>query len=237
MARFPSTQESQHLSNEAVFAAYNRQPRKAHTLYARALQAEPDCVYLIVQYGLFLQECGELGRARRLYERAIELDPEYGPAYYGRGWLKGWCRDYEGELADARRGYRLDPVHGSMYLFRIGAALAGLGRYRDALDAYSRVIAAEPQDENALFSRATCYARMGRHSFALRDLDRALELRPGWEWALRQRAITHEHLGRLDDAYRDIREALARRLTRESCTSTMRILLKRALRRIRHTVC
>ena len=45
------------------------------------------------------------------FRKAIQLDPSYGPAYYGRGWLRGTSGDHLGELEDAQRGLELDPDH------------------------------------------------------------------------------------------------------------------------------
>jgi Tfp pilus assembly protein PilF len=176
--------------------------------YSETLKLHPDRVAVLVQRGLALQEERRLEAAIADYDRAIQLDPNYGPAYYGRGWARDWQKDYAGALADAQQGLRLDPRNPGRYLRRAGSALAGLKRYAEALEAYSKAIALNPADEGTIFNRAICYFESGQYDLALKDINRALELDPDWDWAFYRRGQIYEHTGELDLAIRDYQQAL-----------------------------
>jgi Tfp pilus assembly protein PilF len=60
------------------------------------------------------------------FENAIQIDPQYGYAYYGRAWIKSSKGDHQGALVDAQKGMSLDPEHTGMYFRRIGTAYQGL---------------------------------------------------------------------------------------------------------------
>jgi len=56
--------------------------------YTAMLELAPDFVPAYVERGLILREQGDDKRALQDFERAIALDPSYGLAYYGRGWVR-----------------------------------------------------------------------------------------------------------------------------------------------------
>ena len=87
--RFPTLPEAQKLAREGDRYSHAGDRNEAIRFYNEGLKIEPNCVYILVQRGLALQENRLLDEAIRDYERAISLDPEYGPAYYGRAWAKG----------------------------------------------------------------------------------------------------------------------------------------------------
>ncbi len=208
MARFPEKEKTKNLAAEGDQFFYSGQRARAVRLFSEALKLEPECVSVLVQRGLALQEDGYPAEAMRDYHSAISLDPRYGPAYYGRAWAKNWRRDFAGELQDAETGLSLDPKNPGMYLRRIGAALTGMRRFREAVEAYTRSIDLNPADEGTIYNRAICYREMGQYSSALEDLKRALELDPDWAWAFHQRGLVHEQMGDLDAALSDFEKAL-----------------------------
>lgn len=157
MTRFPVDDQVRHLAQEGDQNFYSARRLEAIRFYAQALAIEPDCVYVLVQRGLALQEEGNLTEAIEHYNKAIELDPEYGPAYYGRGWARNWQGDHEGELIDAQQGYELDPDNPGMYLRRIGAALSGLKRFDEAIEYYTKAIKIHPNDEGTIYNRGVTY--------------------------------------------------------------------------------
>ena len=208
MARFPGKPETQRLTSQADHLYRAGQRAEAIRLYNEALRLEPDCVYVLVQCGMALQENGSLDQAVRRYDRAIDLDPQYAPAYYGRAWAKGWKKDFKGELQDAQKGYQLDPNHPGMYLRRIGAALTGMKRFQEAINAYTKAIESNPSDEGTLLNRAICYRQMKQYDLALRDLDRALQLDPDWDWAFAQKGLVYEEIGQPKEALVNYDKAL-----------------------------
>ena len=183
------------MDKAAAFQA-NRQKRQAVEAYSEIIQFAPDYVHAYVERGLLLQEMGYPEKAFVDFEKAIYLDPQCGAAYYGRGWVKHMKGDFNGEIQDARKGLSLDGKHAGMYYRRIGAALQGLKKYREAIEAYNAAIQFySGSEEGTIYNRGMCFLEMKEYDLALADFNRSLEMDPDWAWALASRGRTYLNMG------------------------------------------
>lgn len=208
MPRYPLQESTRKLIAQADKYYYAGSRLAAIRLYNQALAGEPECIYALVQRGLSLQGEGRISEAKKDFDLAISLDPKYGPAYYGRGWVRHDLKDYPGELEDANKGFQLEPGNPGGYLRRMGAALEGLRRFAEAVEAYTKAIQLNPRDKDSLVHRAGCCIEMGDFARALDDLNRALELDPKWVEALSSRAYVLEKTGQFNEALRGYKQAL-----------------------------
>jgi len=208
MARYPLQENTRQLIAQGDKYFYSGSRLAAVRLYNQALSGEPECIYALVQRGLALQGEGRIAEAKKDFDLAINLDPKYGPAYYGRGWVRHDLKDYPGELEDARKGYQLEPGNPGGYLRRMGAAQEGLRRFEEAVEAYTKAIQLNLRDKASLYNRANCCIELGDFARALDDLNRALELDPKWVEALSSRAYVFEKTGRFKEALRGYMLAL-----------------------------
>jgi serine/threonine-protein kinase len=69
--------------------------------------------------------------AKREFDRAESLNPDYATTYLFRGWLLAITGQYEQALASVQRGRALDPVNLTINT-RVATMMAVLGRYDDA---------------------------------------------------------------------------------------------------------
>lgn len=77
-----------------------------------------------------------------------------------------------------------------------GNALAGAGRYQEALANYARAIELDPGYSKAYSNRGTTYREMRRYAEALADYDRAIQVDPTYATAYYNRALTYGDLER-----------------------------------------
>ena len=106
--------------------------------------------------------------ARRLYERAIELDPDYARAYASVAWtyLMAFDHHWSEDAADtldralefAQRGVKVNPASHSNFL-TLGQVHLWSGRHDSAIDAFERGIAINPNDSDGyiFLAQAVCY--------------------------------------------------------------------------------
>jgi adenylate cyclase len=97
-------------------------------------------------------------QARSLFERAIELDPSYVPAYVGLGnanyasVVQGWTPDPSEALsraeAQARKAIGLDDQNPNAHAL-LGRALVYFGDYDRAVDELKRAVSLNPSDADA----------------------------------------------------------------------------------------
>jgi adenylate cyclase len=126
-------------------------------------------------------------QARRLYEKAIALDPDYARAYASLAWTylvehsERWGnaddRPLERALELAREGVIVNPASHSNHL-ALGQVCLSKGLYEEALDALETAIELNPNDADgyAFLARALSFA--GRPDEAIDLMDKAQRLNP-----------------------------------------------------------
>jgi len=159
----------------------------------------------------------QMDEARALYQRAIELDAEYAPAWAGMAMLHAllyeWWGSAPADLAEADRASRvameLAPELADAHLAR-GYTLSNLRRYEEANRHFEAAARINPN----LFD---AYYYYGRAAFAAGDIEKSIELwrkagdirREDFESPLLA-AQSMRKLGRLEES-RDVNREAVRR--------------------------
>jgi TolB-like protein/class 3 adenylate cyclase len=125
--------------------------------------------------------------ARALFERAIELDPDYADAHVELGWSHltdfkfGWTqwprRSVEAAGAAADRAIELDPLNAAAYTLR-SDVLKFLGDVEGAERAIDTALDLNPNDANAHAIRASLMMFAGRAAEAIASAETAFRLDP-----------------------------------------------------------
>ena len=69
---------------------------------------------------------------------------------------------------------RFDPRYYSKSYFETTTALEKLGRTKESIENYTKVLKLDPYHVNAAYARAACYNRVGDFAKAIEDYDSAL---------------------------------------------------------------
>jgi len=173
-----------------VHAVYRQDRRAAIADYRRALKLAPDLARAAFNLGEALRILGNTQRAQgdeeratktyrqavRAYDKAIRSNPDFAPAYEGRGLAcyeigstEAAVEDYQAAL---ERAPRAETHH------RLGLALRDLGRWDEAMTHLDRAIARAPGTGRFYFSRGRLRARQGDETSAITDLQTYLRLSP-----------------------------------------------------------
>jgi len=124
--------------------------------------------------------------AIEVFKRALELDPEYAPAFAGLGeaywhtfeitkdqdWIKRAQTACEKALA-------LDEGQAEANAC-LGLVSKGTGRFEWAVEYYQNAVRLEPTNDDAVRGLASAYAGLGRTSQAEKTYWEAINLRPGY---------------------------------------------------------
>jgi TolB-like protein/Tfp pilus assembly protein PilF len=141
----------------------------------RALALDPSESWCHLVFGQITMYRGQLVEAEHHHQRAYELNPFDAHVMALRAPLAVYLgRPGEGE-GWARRAMQLNPRHPDWYVTNLGLALYALGRYEEAVAAYSK--AAAPQ-VGILAGLAASYARAGDAAGAAATRKRLLALAP-----------------------------------------------------------
>ena len=123
-----------------------------------------------------------------------------GRAYLAAGDPDRARRELEAALAK-------DPA-GRWPNFYYGLCAYRLGKFQEAVEAFSVCIGSEPGVAGYFYNLALAYGGMNRVEKAIQNYGRALELEPGHAAAALNRGVMHFQQGKLNDAEADLRRAL-----------------------------
>ena len=152
--------------------------------------------------------------ARQMFERAIELDPDYALAHAGIADCCSFLYQYFDaspanlKRADAasRRALELAPSLAEAHASR-GLAVSLSGRYEEADTEFEMAMKLDPKSfEAAYFYARSCVAQ-GKNEEAAKWFERAIAVRPDDYAALALLATAYQALGRADESIQASRRA------------------------------
>jgi adenylate cyclase len=146
--------------------------------------------------------------ARRLWEKAIELDPEYALAYGGVAWTLahdylyygGTGESLERALEAAQKAVSLDyESFGPQWT--LGYVLLQKRLYDQAMTAYEKALALHPNNADLLAEMVNVLTRVGRPQDAIAQMKKAMRLNPlsphWYAWFL---GLAYYHAGQYEEA-------------------------------------
>jgi TolB-like protein len=152
---------------------------------------------------LFLAR-SDLKESIRLYEHAVELDPNFARGWEGLSavyavapsWIGDDDKYYPLAKKAADRALALDPKL-SMPWAAIGGAEQGKLPIDWALNLsrFDRALAADPKNTTAYLWRGIDWANLGFFDLAIADFDRCLVIDPGYQTCNRWKALAYMYTG------------------------------------------
>lgn len=168
--------------------------RKMFREAIEAFQSDPQKSAVVYnKIGIAYHQIQQLGTAKKYYERAIKLKPDYSEALNNVGTVYYATKSYRRAIGFYRRALRISPNSASIYS-NLGTALFARKKYQEATDAYQQAMALDPDvferrsnygtlledrnvEERAKFHYylAKMYAKAGRDDLAMQYVRKALE--------------------------------------------------------------
>jgi tetratricopeptide (TPR) repeat protein len=156
------------LGHEAAIVGDHRQARD---VFADAARLSPGDERIAYQLGRAYEELGEKSNAVREYCRFLALAPQGSDAPDVRARVTALAAPPGGTPAN-------DPTTTA---FRSGVGHLDQRRWREATDAFGRVIQSLPRASEAYYDRGLALAALDQRDAAVRDFEQYLALRPGAE--------------------------------------------------------
>lgn len=173
--------------------------KQARQIYADAIAANPDDLYLRADCAKLAEDTGDIREAIVQWTALRDLIPfAPGPHYYLARALRSGNRTDEAlqELAKALE-LRPDLPEG---LEEKGRALLQAKRPEEALRVLEKAEGLHPRDARLFVAQAQALAQVGRRPDAVRQLQRAVQLQPGYWEALYLLGVEYAFDGNLESA-------------------------------------
>lgn len=189
----------------ALFPTYSGQPPKdwlprAHEAALKALQLDEELSEAHASLGQILEiYYYDFAGAEREFKRAIELNPNYAPAYQWYGELLSHLGRRDESFAEFQRALEIEPFSLTINRF-FSESLIFARRYDDALAQTQKTLELEPSFGIARYHLAIIYMLQGKNAEGLEEYLKVTEYlgypevaakvrerakREGWESALR----------------------------------------------------
>jgi arylsulfatase A-like enzyme/Flp pilus assembly protein TadD len=127
--------------------------------------------------GIALSDSGRPAEAVKAFERALELDPDFGQAVQNLGVVRLRANDAAGARDLFRRALAMDDKLPRAWN-GLGVALARLGDDRAAIDAWHRAVALDPALYDALFNLGMTAGKQGMRREAQAALEQFVATAP-----------------------------------------------------------
>jgi tetratricopeptide (TPR) repeat protein len=121
-----------------------------------------------------LKQCEE---AIRCFDKAIELDPDNGPAWTNKSWALNLLSRYDEAIECCNKAIEINNNQ-KMAWFNKGVSLDKLERFYEAIECYDKTIELDPNDANAWMNKGTSLDKLERFYEAIECYDKTIELDP-----------------------------------------------------------
>lgn len=160
-------------------------------------------------------------KARRLLEKAIEIDPEYASAYAALGWYYalqadfGWTefidQSYHRAMALAQKALNIDNSQASAYELR-GSVYARTGQYDLAVADLQHALELNPNDVGLQLEMGHVFFYSGQTERAIQHLEKGLRFNLDWRGGIAdmELGLAYYLRGRYEDAVNIVRRGMSR---------------------------
>ena len=115
--------------------------------------------------------------ALKIFNEAVELNPNDYQGYYGRGTVYDDLKQYETALQDLNRAIELNPNVANAYYNR-SVAHRYLKNYEQAISDCNKAVELNPNDANVFYNRGFTYHVFENYDKAVSDYSKVIELNP-----------------------------------------------------------
>ncbi|HEX6095069.1 MAG TPA: protein kinase [Thermoanaerobaculia bacterium] len=153
-------------------------------------------------------------RAIAEFDRALAINPNFGPAHYWKGLFLHLFvrRNGEEALRETKRAVELDPI-AALPAYAHGLVYIGTGRYEEALHVAERMLARDPSHAILYRVLGVAHLCLGHYEEATAAFERGAALSMRHPWFVGELGATRAAKGDLAEARRLQEELLARAQT------------------------
>jgi tetratricopeptide (TPR) repeat protein len=139
--------------------------------------------------------------------QALEINPKYAKAYYGRGLVHHELKDYPKALEDYKQAITIDPKLAQVYS-NLGIIYYELKDYDKAIANYTQALAIDPKLAQAYSNRGLVHKQLKDYPKALADYSQAIALDSKLAQAYFNRGLVYAELKDYSKALADYNQAI-----------------------------
>ena len=142
-----------------------------------------------------------------MFEKALEIDKDYAPAYLGLAWayehhyhVTGSQDDLEQAYESSKKAHELDPDSAMAIAFKGYYQYEYDGEIDEAFQSIKKALEVNPNSASANFIAGACLLYHGLYQPAIKYLAKSIELDPYYFWTPYKLAMCYMNTGNFDKA-------------------------------------
>lgn len=155
--------------------------------------------------GIILEKLKEPLKAKKSYEKAIEINP-HPDFYYNLGEVLVTLEQWEDAISIFEKVLKTDVNDGNSY-FNLGLCYFNKNEYNSAIDNFNKATELNKNDLYAYFYMGNCYRQIGIPNFALDCYNKVLAISPDYSWAYFNIASIAYEQGNLEKCKENLEQA------------------------------
>lgn len=167
---------------------------------------DPD---VLTAEGMQHMQRGNAAAAVKAFEAAIQLDPQHGQAWYGKGCAHGDLEQYDEAVHAYQQSVQFAGERAGLPLYNLGNLYQTLGQVQDAARCFRQATQADPTMADAWINLGRILDDSGQHVTAIECYDAALQIEPDDVMAWSNRGNSLRGLKRFEEGLESYRKALA----------------------------
>jgi tetratricopeptide (TPR) repeat protein len=148
-----------------------------------ALEKDPKQPNILAHLADAYFQKGDLDAAIANYKKALELNPADGTIHTNLGnvYVK---KDMMAEAkAEFDQAVKTDPLHADINYYNMGVVMVNAGKYDEALAAFQKSVAANPNYAPSHYQAAMCLVNKAQYAEAVAEMETYLKLAPTGDYA------------------------------------------------------
>ncbi len=189
-----------HLLKKASLAHREGRLAEAEKGYLEILKKKPDWGTVLNALGTVFIDQGQLDKAHKAFEKAIELSRHpYSPAYYNLAWLKQLKNDHKGAISIYRAILEKQPDFGQAWN-NLGTAYRETGDLDQALSCFRKAVEFAPDMAEAWNNLGVAQDEFDMIQDAAKSYKKAIEIRSDYASAHFNLGVSLQKLGVFKEA-------------------------------------
>lgn len=181
---------------------------KALECFSKAIEKAPTLVYSYYERAFITAFINNNPEGAMVdFNKVIELDPNSPIAYFARGIISYYQKDYDNAIVHFNKAIDLKPDYIESYL-NLGSAYSQKGKFDKAIKEINRAIELKPGNATAYYNRGSIYFQQGEYDRAILNFTRAIEFKPDYISAYNNRGNAYKESGDFKAAIKDFTKAI-----------------------------
>lgn len=133
------------------------------------------------------------------YDKAIQLNPDYGEAHSAKGWSLHKMGKFQEAIECFNKAIDINPEDSANFSFK-GLSFHSMGKFQEAVDRYNKAIELNPNDAVLYINKGNSLYTMDKFAEAVICYDTSIQLNPKNAVIYKNKGVALDKMGRYQEA-------------------------------------